>query len=822
MSNKDVALGYAGLGWQVFPCHWASGGRCSCGRPDCDRVGKHPMTGSGFKDATSEPGQVGRWWDQWPDANIGVATGPDSGIFVLDLDGPEAVAELEHLEARHGELPATVMAHTGKGSHRYFRWDTDRPVKNRAKINGVGIDVRGEGGYVIAAPSMHQSGKRYEWLRSPGEAAVSDAPDWLVELVSGSGGRAAGRTNAGRVGDFGLDLRNAPGVLEGGRHDAAARLIGAELGRGHDPVDVLDWAYQWADRCDPPMGQEEVKKILTDLRDKDLRKLTEGIVPRDTKPDWPILGPDAFHGLAGEIVRAIEPNTEADRAAVLVQLLALFGNEVGRSPYFEVGPTRHHANLFVIVAGESSEAKKGTSLADAKAPFGNRLKPLMASGLSSGEGLIARVTDAVYKTEPIRNKSREVTGYQEVLETPAVEDKRLIVVETEFGSVLKVMERPGNTVSSLIRNAWDDGNLSTLTVVRRNATNAHISVIGHITVPELKALLGDTDLFNGFANRFLWAGAKASKRLSCPVPHDLSGYDLRLEEAVMAAQTFTRVTRDTDAQRLWDDLYHGELGQAHPGLLDTIAGRAEPQVIRLSLVYALLDKSPVIRVEHVRAAMAVWRYCLGSARVIFGGAAGNPIDDTILAAVQAGPLKTADIHRLFNNHQSAGSIRASLQRLMERGSIRKEREQSGGRPAEVWMLVGYQDETWWGRLALPAVYAWTTDDRPLRLVEQTVPKGDAGPKALSCYGLLRADTGRMMLRFVTGRPVSQVTEDYLAWVCKRLGEEGRKALLLVWDNAAWHLSKRVRAWIKACRVEDIRSTAGCCRPAPAGRLPRPG
>jgi hypothetical protein len=112
-------------------------------------------------------------------------------------------------------------------------------------------------------------------------------------------------------------------------------------------------------------------------------------------------------------------------------------------------------------------------------------------------------------------------------------------------------------------------------------------------------------------------------------------------------------------------------------------------------------------------------------------------------------------------------------------------------------VLGYQDETWWSRLALPAMHAWAAESRPLRLVEQTVPKGDTDPKALSCYGLLRADTGRMMLRFVTGRPVSQVTEDYLSWVCERLRAEGKKALLLVWDNAAWHVSNRVRAWIKS-------------------------
>ena len=113
-----------------------------------------------------------------------------------------------------------------------------------------------------------------------------------------------------------------------------------------------------------------------------------------------------------------------------------------------------------------------------------------------------------------------------------------------------------------------------------------------------------------------------------------------------------------------------------------------------------------------------------------------------------------------------------------------------------WVL-GYQDETWWGRLALPAMHAWAAEGHPLRLVERAAPKGDPDPKALSCYGLLRADTGRMMLRFVSGRPVSQVTEDYLAWVCERLKAGGKKALLLVWDNASWHVSKRVRDWIRA-------------------------
>jgi transposase len=111
-------------------------------------------------------------------------------------------------------------------------------------------------------------------------------------------------------------------------------------------------------------------------------------------------------------------------------------------------------------------------------------------------------------------------------------------------------------------------------------------------------------------------------------------------------------------------------------------------------------------------------------------------------------------------------------------------------------VAGYQDEVWWSRLARPGLHAWSAD-RPMRLREPPADASDHDPKALACYGLLRGDTGGMMLRFVEGRPVSQVTEDFLTWVCERLAAEGKRALLLIWDNASWHVSQRVRAWIRS-------------------------
>ena len=112
-----------------------------------------------------------------------------------------------------------------------------------------------------------------------------------------------------------------------------------------------------------------------------------------------------------------------------------------------------------------------------------------------------------------------------------------------------------------------------------------------------------------------------------------------------------------------------------------------------------------------------------------------------------------------------------------------------------WVL-GFQDEVWWSRLAQPSLHTWTDGSDPLHLVERVADKADPEPKAIACYGLLRSDTNQMLLRFVEGRPISPVTVQYLGWLTEYLSAEGKKALLLVWDNASWHISREVQSWIK--------------------------
>jgi hypothetical protein len=121
-------------------------------------------------------------------------------------------------------------------------------------------------------------------------------------------------------------------------------------------------------------------------------------------------------------------------------------------------------------------------------------------------------------------------------------------------------------------------------------------------------------------------------------------------------------------------------------------------------------------------------------------------------------------------------------------------------------VLGFADEVWWSRVARPSLHTWA--DEPLRLIEQTVARDDPDPKALSCYGLLRLDTRRIWLRFVDGRPVSAITTQYLAWCCARLEQERKTALLLVWDNASWHVSRVVRQWVRDHNRQVKRSGRG--------------
>ena len=390
--------------------------------------------------------------------------------------------------------------------------------------------------------------------------------------------------------------------------------------------------------------------------------------------DWPA-PPDqvAYHGLPGQIVARIAPHTEADPAAILVQLLVCCGALIGRDAYFQVEATRHHPNEFVVLVGDSAKARKGSSfdhvarlLAQADPAFPARL----TTGLSSGEGLIWTV--------------RDPQG-----QDPGAIDKRLLVIEPEFATVLKSTGRELSTLSPTLRSAWDGRPLALLTrTAPARATEAHISIIGHITQTELRRHTTTVEIANGFLNRFIFAAVRRVRLLpegGDPDPLKGTGLSRYLTSVLTHARTVGRATLSPDARELWWHIYP-QLTQPADGLLGQLTARAEAHTIRLALLYTLLDGQKTIEPEHLHPALALWDYATRSAAWALGQATGDPLAEHIHAALARSPggLTRTQIRDLCQRNLPADRVEQALQALAAAGRAQQERTLTGGRPAELW------------------------------------------------------------------------------------------------------------------------------------------
>jgi Protein of unknown function (DUF3987) len=418
---------------------------------------------------------------------------------------------------------------------------------------------------------------------------------------------------------------------------------------------------------------------------------------------WPApLRCEAMYGLAGRIVLALRSDTEADDAALLFQLLAAFGNAAGRNAYFTVEATYHFGNLFVVLVGATGVGRKGTSWGRIRGLFDKAAPDWRAtcvkSGLSSGEGLIYHVRDP--QTKIVEKDGKPV----ETLLDAGIPDKRLLVIETELASTLRRMERDGNSLSPVLRQAWDaEEYLSTLVKNEPlRATNAHVSMIGHITQDELARRLAETEKANGFGNRFLWALVRRSRILpEGGGDRDLSDIVSDLRRALAFTQQERELRFAAEARVLWSTVYES-LTAGEPGLTGAMTARAAPLVRRLALLYALLDESAVISAEHLRAGLAVWLYAEDSARCLFGNATGDTDADVILKALRARQpdgMTRREIRDLFQRNRSGPSLTLSLNLLASEGLALLNHEETGGRPAERWRATTKTTET---------SKAWTT------------------------------------------------------------------------------------------------------------------
>ncbi|MDQ2729307.1 MAG: YfjI family protein [Actinomycetota bacterium] len=393
-------------------------------------------------------------------------------------------------------------------------------------------------------------------------------------------------------------------------------------------------------------------------------------------PGWPDPPADAaYGGLVGDIVAALAPHTEADPVAILAQALVAAGVAIGRGAHFAVEASLHHPNEYVLVVGESAKARKGSSW-DHVARLMNTADPGFATrtstGLSSGEGLVWAL--------------RDPAGAD-----PGAADPRLLVVEAEFASVLKMTARDVNTLSPVLRSAWDGRPLALLTrTAPARAGAAHLGVIGHITAAELAHHVTGLEAANGLLNRFLIIAVRRARLLpegGHPDPLGRSRLPAALAANLDTARNVGRLRLSAPARRLWWDTYP-TLSAAIPGPAGALTARAEAHTVRLALLYALTDGARSISAAHLRAGLALWDYAARSAAWAAGQANAGPLAERVAdALIAAGPdgLTRTQIRDTLGRNASGANVDAALAALAthHRAQVRTNNA-TGGRPARTW------------------------------------------------------------------------------------------------------------------------------------------
>ena len=403
---------------------------------------------------------------------------------------------------------------------------------------------------------------------------------------------------------------------------------------------------------------------------------------------WPEMAPEALYGIPGEAVRAIAPFTEADPAAILLQLLCLIGISIGPAPRIHAGLEAQPARLQVWIVGESAIGRKGSSWGAARAIMSVADEGFMdsrvLSGFGSGEALVDAAAD-------------EAAG-----------DCRLLVLAREGGHLLSVIKRQGDTTSTVLRDAYDTDTLAVRSRAKTSiARQAHIGLIAHITPADLVGMLTETQIRNGFANRGLFCSSRRPHLIprGGPAPREVDDIARRLGNAIRTARTLTSVRFSFEAGEAWDVAY-GQFGADAPSaLLADLEARGDMHCLRLAMIFALLDGTPVIELAHFGAALAVWRYCRDSARYVFGpdGAmedarelsemarAQKKFEDDLAkldeALQEAGQLSGREQRLVFSNNRSAAHIGRLRKELISRGQAAEVAEGSGGRPRRLLVAV---------------------------------------------------------------------------------------------------------------------------------------
>lgn len=389
----------------------------------------------------------------------------------------------------------------------------------------------------------------------------------------------------------------------------------------------------------------------------------------------PAVHPCVYHGVVGEYVHLIAPTTESDPLAVQVQALAWAGCRIGRSAWIQFGNVRHYPLIWPLIVGRTSTGRKGNSEQDSLSSLSSLSSlPRRRSGLSSGEGLI----------EAWMAKGDEGD----------IPDERLLVVETEWESVLARARREGNTLSPVLRDAYDGRPLATMNAggASREVHHHALVVVGHITPQALREGMTGKDLSNGFLNRFLLISVHRPQLVPWPLGQTDDSRNALRSIATRAGDAATGEFTLSDEAMTRYTAWYTAYAESSASITERVAmatARAVPNLLRSALIYACLDESEhVVELEHINAAIALVDNSMASAQLLLApGRAG--LDGKILSGLmENGEMTRTEISGYLGRHSTADELSKALDALIQGGDVIKEiSSDTGGRPAEVYRAV---------------------------------------------------------------------------------------------------------------------------------------
>jgi len=356
-----AAEDYVARGWAVLPLHSVKGGACTCReRAQCPHPGKHPRCRGGVKAASNNLATVRSWWKRWPDANIGIATGAASGFDVLDIDPRhDGDDTLRSWEMEHGELPTTISSLTGGGGSHHFFLHIPSLFRNGELASGV--DVKTTGGYIVAPPSKHISGREYEWegASHPDEVPAAAWPEWLIDLAKGKAQEKQGSVDQGGSTRIPYRRRNETLVSKGG----SLRQLGLE-------TPEIEFALRGINerQCEPPLPTSEVSTIAHSVGGYPLSENNatkpHGFVPPgyddpyeanlDVQRFCSDLPDSEFRMLLFHIERSVGYEKNADRTSISQMVHGVYSQKHGRWIRLGAGPKKA-----AIIAANRALASRG-------------------------------------------------------------------------------------------------------------------------------------------------------------------------------------------------------------------------------------------------------------------------------------------------------------------------------------------------------------------------------------------------------------------------------------------------------------------------------